>query len=395
MKLKVGIIFGGKSVEHEISIISALQAINNIDKEKYEVVPIYISRDKVWYVGNELSKIENYQNIDSLIKKCKSVCLCKINDEFCLLSTQGITKKIIDKIDIAFPIVHGKNVEDGTLAGLLETIGIPYVGSKVIGMALGQDKVILKQVLRDNGIPIVDYIWFYDYEYINNPKLFKKKIKELGYPVIVKPASLGSSIGITYVENEKIIESAISDAIAYDSKILVEKAVDNLIELNCSVMGNYCEQQISDIEEVISHNNILTYEDKYIDSNKKHSPSKGMLNTNRIIPTKISKDIQDEVNNLSKSIFKILNLSGICRIDFLLDNNTKKIYVNEPNIIPGSLAFYLWESKGKKYKELLNELIEGEINNYKKSLSKINSFDINLLKDFKRNNCIKNKKVLY
>lgn len=390
MKIRIGIIFGGKSVEHEISIISALQAINNIDKEKYEIVPIYISRDKIWYVGNELSKIESYQDIDNLIKKCKSVCLCKINDEFCLLSTQGITKRIMDKIDIAFPIVHGKNVEDGTLAGLLETIGIPYVGSKVIGMALGQDKVILKQILRDNSIPVVDYIWFYDYEYINNINFFRKKIKELGYPVIVKPACLGSSVGITYVKNEKLIESAISEAIKYDNKIIVEKAVGNLIELNCSVMGNYQQQQISDIEEVISNNNILTYEDKYIDGNKKQASSKGMLNTNRIIPAKISEDIVNEVNRLSKSVFKVLNLSGICRIDFLLDNCTKKIYVNEPNVIPGSLAFYLWESKGKNYKELLDELIEDEINNYKKSIIKINAFDINLLENYKLNGGIKN-----
>ena len=391
MKIRIGIIFGGKSVEHEISVISALQAINNIDKEKYEIVPIYISRDKIWYVGNELSKIESYQDIDNLIKKCKSVCLCKINDEFCLLSTKGITKRIMAKIDIAFPIVHGKNVEDGTLAGLLETIGIPYVGSKVIGMALGQDKVILKQILRDNSIPVVDYIWFYDYEYINNINFFRKKIKELGYPVIVKPACLGSSVGITYVKNEKLIESAISEAIKYDNKIIVEKAVGNLIELNCSVMGNYQQQQISDIEEVISNNNILTYEDKYIDGNKKQVSSKGMLNTNRIIPAKISKDIENEVNRLSKSVFKVLNLSGICRIDFLLDNCTKKIYVNEPNVIPGSLAFYLWESKGKKYKELLDELIEDEINNYKKSIIKINVFDINLLENYKLNGGVKNK----
>ena len=213
----------------------------------------------------------------------------------------------------------------------------------------------------------------------------------MGYPVIVKPACLGSSVGITYVKNEKLIESAISEAIKYDNKIIVEKAVGNLIELNCSVMGNYQQQQISDIEEVISNNNILTYEDKYIDGNKKQASSKGMLNTNRIIPAKISKDIVNEVNKLSKSVFKVLNLSGICRIDFLLDNCTKKIYVNEPNVIPGSLAFYLWESKGKKYKELLDELIEDEINNYKKSIIKINVFDINLLENYKLNGGVKNK----
>ena len=391
MKTKIGVIFGGRSVEHEVSVISALQAINNIDKEKYEIIPIYISKDRTWYVGNQLSKIENYKNIDILIKKCKSVCLCKIENEFCLLSTSGPIKKVIDKIDIAFPIVHGKNVEDGTLVGLLETIGIPYVGSGVIGAAIGQDKVILKQILKDNNIPIADYIWFYDYEYLEAKDSIKKQIQTLGYPVVVKPANLGSSVGINYVQDEKDIEEALDEAIEYDRKILVEKAVENLVELNCSVLGNYQKQDVSVIEEVMSDNNILTYEDKYISGNKKQSPSKGMLNTDRIIPARISKDIAEEVYKLSVLTFKALNLNGICRIDFLLDKKTNKVYVNEPNIIPGSLAFYLWEAKGKKYKELLTELIDNGMANYKSSINKVNSFDTSLLNNFNENNGIKNK----
>ena len=391
MKTKIGVIFGGKSVEHEVSVISALQAINNIDKDKYEIIPIYISKDRTWYVGEGLSKIENYKNIDMLIKKCKPVCLCKINDEFCLLSISGPIKKVIAKIDIAFPIVHGKNVEDGTLIGLLETIGIPYVGSGVIGSAIGQDKVIIKQILSNNQIPVTDYIWFYDYEYLEEKELIKKQIKKLGYPVVVKPANLGSSVGINYVKDEKTIEEALDEAVEYDRKILVEKAVENLVELNCSVLGNYQNQETSAIEEVMGNHNILTYEDKYISGNKKQGPSKGMLNTDRIIPARISKEITEEVEKLSKLTFKILNLNGICRIDFLLDKKTKKLYVNEPNIIPGSLAFYLWEAKGKKYKELLNDLIENGMNNYKNSINKINSFDTSLLNNFNENNGIKYK----
>ena len=341
MKIKVGVIFGGKSVEHEVSIISALQAINNIDKEKYEIIPIYISKDKTWYIGNELSKIENYKNIDMLIKKCVPVCLCKIKNEFSLITTNSIIKRNVKKIDVAFPIVHGKNVEDGSLAGLLETIGIPYVGSGIIGSAIGQDKVVLKQLLRVNEIPVIDDVWFYDYEYLEQKKLIKKKIKQLGYPVVVKPANLGSSIGVKYVKDESLVEDAIVAAIEYDNKILVEKAIDNLVELNCSVLGNCQKQETSAIEEVTSNNDILTYEDKYVGNGKKASPKKGMLNTSRIIPARISKDIEKEVRELSKMTFKALNLNGVCRIDFIVDKKTNKVYVNEPNIIPGSLAFYL------------------------------------------------------
>jgi len=209
MKIRVGVIFGGESVEHEVSVISALQAINNIDKEKYEVVPIYISKEKCWYTGNNLLEIENYKNIDELVSNLKEVTLCKINNEFCLLSTKGLVKKVIDKLDIAFPIVHGKNVEDGTLAGYLETTGIPYVGSGVIGSALGQDKIILKQVLKDAKIPVVDACYFFDYEYLDNKDEVLKNVQKLGYPVVVKPACLGSSVGITYVKDEKEIEVAI------------------------------------------------------------------------------------------------------------------------------------------------------------------------------------------
>ena len=392
MKIKVGVIFGGKSVEHEVSVISAIQAINNMDTERYEIVPIYISKNKEWYTGKDLLKIENYKNIDELITKCIPVCLCTINNEFCLISTRKKIQKIVAKLDIAFPIVHGKNVEDGTLVGLLETVGIPYVGSEVIGAALGQDKVILKQILKDNNIPVTDYIWFYDYEYLQNNNQIKKQIKALGYPVVVKPACLGSSVGIKFIENETQIEEAIEDAIEYDRKIVVEKAVENLVELNCSVLGDYMNQETSEIEEVSGEHEILTYEDKYI-GNKKQKSSKGMVNTDRIIPARIDRKVADEVSNLSKQTFRALNLTGICRVDFLLDSKNNKIYVNEPNVIPGSLSFYLWEPIGVKYKDLLTKLIDIGMNNYKNQMKKVNSFDTNILNNFNQNSGLKSKKM--
>ena len=390
MKIRVGIIFGGESVEHEVSVISALQAIKSINKEKYEVVPIYISKEKYWYTGDNLLEIENYKNLNELTNNAKEVTLCKMGNEFCLLNTRGIVKKIVDKIDVAFPIVHGKNIEDGTLAGYLETIGIPYVGSGVIGSALGQDKVILKQVLRDAKIPVVDACYFFDYEYLDNKDKILKLIDKLGYPVVVKPACLGSSVGINYVKDKKEIEDAIIEAISYDKKILVEKAVENLIEVNCSVLGNYKQQDVGVIEQVISKNDILTFSDKYESNGKKGAPNKGgMVNTDRIIPAKISDELTSTVQKYAKEAFKALNLSGVCRIDFLINSKTNEVFVNEPNIIPGSLAFYLWEPIGKSDNDVLDELIQLGIREYKENSKKVCHFDTNILKDFKKDNGIK------
>lgn len=381
MKIKVGVIFGGKSVEHEVSVISALQAINNMDKTKYDVVPIYISKEREMYTGKGLLEVENYKNLDMVKKNSKLVTLCNFNNEFCLISLNGI-RKIIDKIDVAFPIVHGANVEDGTLAGYLEMIGIPYVGSGIIGSAVGQDKVVVKQILASNDIPITDYVWFYDNEYVMSKEEYLEQIKKLGYPVVVKPACLGSSVGITFVNDESLIESAIDEAMEYDKKILVEKAVLNLIEVNCSVLGNYEKQEVGVLEEVMSSNDILTYKDKYVGNGKTKGKSKGMVSADRIIPARIDKTIVSEIEKFGIASFRALNLSGVCRIDFLIDSKSKKVYVNEPNVIPGSLAFYLWEPKGMKYSELLDNLINLAIRDYNNANKKVSHFDTNILENF-------------
>lgn len=390
MKIKVGVIFGGESVEHEVSIISALQAINNIDKNKYIVVPIYISKDKVWYTGKDLCDISIYNDLDKVKKNSKSVSLCKVDNEYCLLQTKGLLNKIVDKIDIAFPIVHGQNVEDGSLAGYLETVGIPYVGPNVLGASLGQDKVVMKQVFESSNIPVVDYVWFYENDYINDEEKYLRDIKKLEYPVLVKPASLGSSVGINFVKDENEIKDAINEAFTYDDKIVVEKAVENLIEVNCSVLGDKNMQSTSVIEQVLSNNQILTYEDKYIgDSKKSGVKSKGMVSTNRIIPARINKELAHSVSNISKDVFKVLNLSGVCRIDFLINSKTNDIFVNEPNTIPGSLSYYLWEKSNIKYSELLDRLISISIKNYKDRRKKVFSFDTNILKNYNKNSGFK------
>ena len=384
MKIKVGVVFGGSSVEHEISVISALQAIDNIDKEKYEVVPIYIAKNKDWYTGSNLLNIENYSDLEELLKHVSKVTLQKYNNEFCLINNKKLFNKVEATIDIVLPVVHGQNVEDGSLAGFLETIGIPYVGSGVLGSSLGQDKVVMKQVFAKEDIPIVDYIWFYDYEYENNSDKYLKEIAEIGYPVVVKPASLGSSIGINFVKSEKDISKAIEEAITYDKKIIVEKGVENLIEVNCSVLGNYEHQDVSILEEVLSDNSILTFNDKYVGNGKSKGASKGMVNTSRIIPANIDKETKKKVEEISLKVFKTLNLSGVCRIDYLINSKTKEVFVNEPNTIPGSLAFYLWEAKGKAYKELLDDIIKLGIRDYKNKQNKVSCFDTNVLKDYKK-----------
>ncbi len=384
MKIKLGVIFGGETVEHEVSIISALQAIKNIDRTKYDVVPIYISKDRIWYCGYILNDISTYKDIENTKKYLKRVTLYKKGDKFYLQQTSGLFRKDLTDLDVILPVVHGNNVEDGTLAGYLDTIGIPYVSSRVLGSALGQDKVVMKQVFAAAGIPIVDYTWFYDTEYLDGTDEILDRINKIGYPVVVKPATLGSSVGITYVKDESTIKEAIDEAIKYDIKIVVEKAVDNLLEVNCSVLGNYNYQQTSVIEEVISSAEILSYKDKYIGGSKaKGSGSKGMASASRVIPARIAPDMEERIKDISKQAFRALNLSGVCRIDYLIDKKANKVYINEPNTNPGSLSFYLWEPTGKKYEDLLDEMITLAVKDYKNRAKKTYSFTTNILANFK------------
>jgi len=384
MKIKVGVIFGGETVEHEVSIITAVQAMEHINKDKYEIVPIYISKDRIWYTGKMLMDIDVYQDFNELKRYAKEVVLVKTKDGFKLQSTKGLFRRNITDIDIAFPIVHGNNAEDGTLQGYLDSVGIPYVGSRVLGSALGQDKVIMKQIFKDAKLPIVDYLWFFDTEYVDDCDKIFEKVEKLGYPVIVKPATLGSSVGITYVKNDKTLANAIEEAMKYDVKIVVEKAVPNLVEVNCSIFGNYSHQEASVIEEVTSDEDFLTFEDKYIGGSKGKlkGASKGMASASRIIPARISKDLEQKIKDTSKAAFVALNLSGVCRIDYLIDKKTNKFYINEPNTIPGSLSFYLWEPTGKKYTELLDEMITLAIKDYKNRARKIYSFESNILNSY-------------
>lgn len=400
MKIKVGVIFGGESVEHEVSIISAIQAMNKMDQEKYDIIPIYITKDREWYTGDMLKDIEVYEDLDLVKKYGKNVVLYYKNGSY-VLQNKRFPKGIVTDIDIAFPIVHGTNVEDGVLQGYLQSIGIPFVGGDVYASAVGQDKVYMKALFKDSDLPMTKYVWFYDCDYKNDGEEVIKKVNKLKYPVIVKPACTGSSVGIKVVDDESELVEAIDDAIQYDNKILVEEVVTDLKEVNISVVGNYEHQKTSEIEEVISANKFLTYADKYIGGGKgklkgmkmpMKTPSKGMASANRKLPADLSDKMRKEVEEIAIKAFKVLGSAGVCRIDFLIDEKAKKVYVNEINSIPGSLAFYLWEAAGVKYTELLDELINIGIKDYKKRVSKTHSFDTNILKGFSQRGGIKGMK---
>ncbi len=386
--LKVGVIFGGESVEHEVSIITAVQAMSFLDKNKYSVIPIYIGKDRNWYTGECLKSMETYKDLSDIPKKTKEVTLTRRGTDFVLQKKKGIFNSIYCNIDLAFPIVHGKGVEDGSLAGYLETIGIPFVGPNTISAAIGQDKIIQKEVMKAAGVNVVDYIWFYDFEYKENEEEILKRIKKLGYPAIVKPARLGSSVGIEIAKNDKEIKKIIEEAIKYDEKIIVEKVVENLQEVDCAVVGSPSSMECSLIGEMFTDNDFLTFEDKYIGEGgkggkKAPAKSSGKLSLSTLkIPADISKDVEEKIYDYSKKAFHALNLSGVTRFDFLVNKKTKEVYVNEPNTIPGSFSFFFFTPKGKKYPKLLDEMITTAIKEYKNHSRKITSFESNVLSTY-------------
>ncbi len=382
MKIRVGVIFGGESVEHEVSIITAIQAMNKMDNEKYDIIPIYITKDREWYTGSHLKDMETYKDMNLLKRYASNVILYYKKGNF-ILQSKGLFKRFITDIDIAFPIVHGTNVEDGVLQGYLHSIGIPFVGSDVYASVVGQDKIFMKQIFESNNLPITKYVWFFDSDYKDDSEAVIKKINKLKYPVIIKPACLGSSVGINVAHDDQELRSAIEEALTYDSKVVVEEVVNHLKEVNISVLGNYEHQEVSAIEEVATNNALLTYEDKYIGSKsgKGGTISKGS-SSSRKIPADLDEKLKKEIEATAKEAFRSLNSSGVVRIDYLIDSKENKIYINEINNIPGSLSFYLWEPTGKKYPELLDDMINIGIKDYKKRIAKIHSFKSNILQNF-------------
>ncbi len=361
MKTNVAVFYGCRSVEHEVSIISAVQAMRAINRDKYDVTPVYVTKNGEMYTGEALFTIEEYRNLPELLEKCKKVYFVREGDSVLM---RDIEKKMFKKenpvtIDVAFPVVHGTNCEDGTIQGFFEYLNLPYVGCDIISSAVGMDKAVFKDVLKNAGLPVLDCITFRAREYVAEKQAICDKIaKQVGFPLIVKPVNLGSSVGITKVNSDNELDSAIMLAISFADKVLVEKAITNLREINCSVLGNADECEASVCEEPFMNDEILSYEDKYMGNSKKGGPSKGMASLGRKIPADLSEEKSAEIRDLACKIFKAIGANGVVRIDFMIDTATDTVYANEINTIPGSLAFYLWEATGVKYTELIDRMID-------------------------------------
>lgn len=380
MKTRVAMLFGGKSVEHEVSVITGIQAIMNMDTDKYEVIPVYMTKENEMYVGDAVGDIEQYKNIGELLKKSQRVIMLNENGKVQLVSypMKKFGKNTAIEIDVAFPVVHGTNVEDGALQGFLKTVGIPFVGCDVTASAIGMDKYIMKAVLRENDVPVLDAQLFTLSEYAEIDALLDKVENTLGYPVIVKPVNLGSSVGISVAKNRVELANSVDDAFKYASKVLVEHAITNLREINCAVLGDENEASASECEEPLHTKDILSYEDKYV-NNAKGSGSKGMASVSRKIPAELSPEKREEIRELAVRAFKTLGCNGVSRIDFMIDEDTGKLYFNEINTIPGSLAFYLWEPLGVSYKELLDRMIQLAFKRVRTEESLTFTFDTNIL----------------
>ncbi|GBU11328.1 D-alanine-D-alanine ligase A [Erysipelotrichaceae bacterium] len=396
MKTRLAIIFGGESVEHEISIISAQQVIEAVNKDKYEVIPVYISKKNEWYTGDVLLGMEHFKDLDFVEKNAKKVKLIADKSRYFLYEYpfKVFSKKPLAEFDVAFPVVHGTNVEDGTIQGLFASNKIPFVGPTVSGGAVGQDKVLMKLIWQASQLPILPYIWCYSKQWSQlKSEYVKRLIAEIGFPMIIKPASLGSSIGIAVAKNEDELISAMDDAVNYDEKIIVEQALVDFTEMNCSVLGNSVETQASAIEKVFGAEDFLSFEDKYqggksgsknpkMQISATDTSSKmlgGMANTIREIPAILDIEMEQAIKGLAELAFKTLGMTGVSRIDFLVDNRTNKIYLNEINTIPGSLSFYLWQAAGIEFSELIDKLVKIAITRFREHEKTVFTYDSNVL----------------
>ena len=377
MKKNVAIIFGGKSTEHDISILTACQVMNALNKNKYNLFPVYISQNGKWLFGKKLFDVEFYSKFNEKLLKEVSILP---QDNYLYKKIFSVYKKIV-KLDCAIICCHGKNGEDGTLQGLLELSGIPYTSSGVLGSSVGLDKQAMKQMFVANKIPVCPFACLSKKEYEEGGLDYL--LQQIELPVVVKPSNLGSSIGISVAKTLEELDDALNLAFTFDDNIVVEKLIEDMREINISVLGDCDDCMCSVTEEPKKMKEILTFDEKYLSGNKiKTDASKlnGMQNLSRIIPAQISTKQQNKICFLAEEVFKKLKCKGVVRIDFIIDNQTKKIYVNEINTIPGSFAFYLWDKKDIKFDKLLDLLIEIAERNRQKEDKLLTTFDTSVLK---------------
>ncbi len=378
--INIGVFFGGTSVEHEVSIITAQQAIAQLGKmSKYKVIPIYISKDNRWYTGEHLKEVERFKDLKKVISDATEVQMIK-GDRHALLIKSPIKAQknwLVNTLDLAFPILHGTGGEDGTLQGFLEHMDIPYIGCGVLAASMTMDKIASKLFLKSSGISVVPGEWFYAHHWFSEQSDILDELEQkIGYPMIVKPADVGSSVGISPAKNRQALICAIDDARKYSTRVLVEKMLTNMREINISVLGDSEKMMLSVCEEPISESDFLTYEEKYMSGG---SQSKGMSASKRRIPADLPSPIRKKIEQMAAEAFIALDCAGVTRIDFMIDETTGTPYINEFNTIPGSLSFYLWEATGLKFVQLLEQMIEAAFRTNRRKNALIRTNHLNLL----------------
>lgn len=362
----IAVFFGGKSSEHDISIITGVQTINGLNKNLYKIFPIYITKNGEWFFSETFTDTNVFFNFEE--KKYNKVFFEAGNKTlFLRKKRKAFVAKKLCAIDCAILCNHGVNGEDGTIQGLLELCNIPYTSSSVLGSSVTMDKVFMKKLFAFNDLPITKYIWFLKSDYDKSKEKILTKIKkEIGFPLIVKPANLGSSIGINICKNIDELIKAIDIAQSFDNKIIIEDVVHNLLEINCAVIGNNDEAEISKLEQPISWQKFLSFDEKYLNFSKA-----------KLKQAKLPKEISQKIRNISKLIFKNFELSGVVRIDFLFNTQSEELFVNEVNNIPGALSHHLFP--GYTHSQFLTKLIDIAIEKHIEKQSKTYCFESSVL----------------
>lgn len=361
-KIQLGVFFGSRSCEHEVSIISAVQLMRAADRQTYDVIPVYISKKGEWFTGDPLFDIATYTPFDESRKGIMRVNLDTTSGSGALTyleHSKGLLGKdrevVIARLDCVIPVFHGMHGEDGTIQGLLEMCNIPYASSGVGASAMGLDKVYMKQYFKGGNFPVLPSCWFLRRMWEKDRAHVMDEVeKTLPYPVFVKPASLGSSIGVSRAKDRAELEEALEIAFDFDRKVLVEQGLTDPLELNCSVLGYDGEVRASEIEMPISGGDLLSFMDKYMGGNS----TKGMASLKRVLPAPIEPELREKIQKLSIDIFNDMDCKGVVRIDYMYDAKSDGLYITEINTIPGSLAFYLWEPCAMPYSMLIDNMVK-------------------------------------
>ncbi len=376
--MNIGVFFGSRSPEHEVSIITGEFIISELKKLGYGIVPIYLDKNGYWFVSEKMGSLKTFTTGKIEDRK---------NDKKIYLDLEASNGKLVFKnkglggkkytVDVAFPAFHGQNGEDGTMQGLFEMFNMPYVGCDVASSAITIDKVLTKLLFQRFDIPTTEFLYFDKNEWnAKRVEFLEIAERDLGWPIFVKPARLGSSIGIAKANNTKELEIAIEVALKYDDKILIEKAVGNLMEITCAVIGGE-NPRASLIQESIFENDLFTYEDKYLNDG---GTQLGNADQKIVIPARLNEELTEEIQSLSIEIFKKFGCSGMVRIDFLFDKENQKYYANEINTLPGTLYHHLWKASGLETGNLLKELIAIAEERHKKKSKFISSMESDILR---------------